>query len=189
MSVLSSPVAAQPSSFHSERLITPPALLRSLPSPRPQLLQGLPGQEVCGHCGRGGRRRRHRPRAARAQGHQALPHLQGARGRAFFSLAAALQGKVTAGHSRRGSTPSATALHLVRPLVRVAAGALPLSRPLSGRLLQADIMEFLRSAQVNRGMAAVIQKLQADVEAARKEAAREAAAAAAGACLGGLGWG
>lgn len=37
-------------------------------------------------------------------------------------------------------------------------------------------MEFLRTAQVNRGMLAMIQKLQADVEAARKEAAAEAAA-------------
>lgn len=36
-------------------------------------------------------------------------------------------------------------------------------------------MEFLKGAQVNRGMLAVISKLQADVEAARKEAAAAAA--------------
>ncbi|GAB4818166.1 hypothetical protein N2152v2_005212 [Parachlorella kessleri] len=45
----------------------------------------------------------------------------------------------------------------------------------TGRSLRADIMEFLRTAQVNRGMVAVVEKLQADMEAARKEAAKEAA--------------
>ena len=44
------------------------------PPPRPQLLQALSGQEVQRHRGRGGERP---PLPARAQGPEALPHLQG----------------------------------------------------------------------------------------------------------------
>lgn len=47
-------------------------------------------------------------------------------------------------------------------------------------------MEFLRTAQVNRGMLAMIQKLHADVDAARKEAAAEADAD--GGWVAGWGW-